>query len=282
MRKLAIGFLFTAAAFAADQELLKLAMPDARILAGIDMAKVKDTPFGKFALAQFSMAQDPQYDAFVKASGFDPLESIDEILLVKPDPGERRLVLARGRFDTARILDAATAAGAGVATYQGVQVIISPDAWLAFLSGSIVALGDPASVRAMVERRDKGVGPAAEIASRVGVVSKAYALWFVSAVPIGELMQDLPSGGAGDALKGGALRSVQEASGGVNFGDSVRLSAELTAAGADDASKLAALLKFVAGAVVKSPADVAAEGNAVRLGVSLSEQQLEALWKQGK
>jgi hypothetical protein len=282
MRKLAIGFLFTAAAFAADPELLKLAMPDARILAGIDMAKVKDTPFGKFALAQFSTAQDPQYDAFVKASGFDPLESIDEILLAKPDPGERRLVLARGRFDTARILDAATAAGAGVAAYQGVQVIISPDAWLAFLSGSIVAMGDPASVRAMVERRDKGVGPAAEIASRVGVVSKAYALWFVSAVPIGELMQDLPSGGAGDALKGGALRSVQEASGGVNFGDSVRLSAELTAAGADDASKLAALLKFVAGAVVKSPADVAAEGNAVRLGVSLSEQQLEALWKQGK
>ena len=282
MRKLAIGFLFAAAAFAADPELLRLAMPEARILAGIDVSKVKDTPFGKFALAQFSVAEDPQYDAFVKASGFDPLQSIDEILLAKPDPGERRLLLARGRFDTARILEAATAAGVAVATYQGVQVVISKEVWLAFLSGSMVAMGDPASVRAMVERRESGAGPAAEIASRVDVVSKAYALWFVSAVPIAELMQDLPSGGAGEALKGGALQSVQRASGGVNFDDSVRLSAELTAASAEDASKLAALMKFVSGAVVKSPADVAAEGSVVRLGVSMSEPQLEALWKGGK
>jgi hypothetical protein len=279
MKKLAIGFLFTAAAFAVDPELLKLATPEARILSGVDVAKVKDTPFGKFAMAQLAAAQDPQYDAFVKATGFDPRESIDEILLAKPDAGDRSLALARGRFDTARILEAASAAGAGAGTYQGVRVIISPDAWLAFLSDSIVAMGDPASVRALVERREKGTGPAAEIAARANVVSKAYALWFVSTVPIGELLQDLPSGGAGEALKGGALRSVQSASGGVNFGDSVRLSAELTAASAQDASKLAAVLKFVAGLVVQGPAEVAAEASVVRLGVALTESQLESLWR---
>jgi hypothetical protein len=283
MRNLAIGFLFTAAAFAADPELLKLAMPEARILAGVDVAKVKDTPFGRFAAAQFSAAQDQEYDAFVKASGFDPRESLDEILLAKPDAGERRLLLGRGRFDTARILDAASAAGAGVATYQGVQVLIGPDVWLAFLGNSIVAMGDPASVRALVERRETGTGPEAEIAARVNVVSKAYALWFVSAVPIAELMPDLPSGGAaGEALKGGALRSVQAASGGLNFGDQVRLSAELTAASAEDASKLAAVLKFVASAIARAQADVTTEGSVVRLGLGLSESQLEALWKQGK
>jgi hypothetical protein len=282
MRKLAIGFLFTAAAFAADPELLKLVTPEARILAGIDVAKVKDTPFGRFAVAQFSAAQDPQYDAFVKASGFDPRESLDEILLAKPDAGERRLVLVRGRFDTARILDAAGAAGAGVGKYQGAQVIISPDLWLAFLSGSIVVMGDPASVRAVVERRETSAGPGAEIAARVNEVSKAYAVWFVCAAPISEFMQDLPSGGAAEALKGGVLRSVQEASGGVNFGDSTRLSAELTAASAEDAAKLATLLTFVAGAMGQTQADVTAQDSVVKLGLSLSEPQLEALWKQGK
>ena len=281
MKKLAIGFLFAAAAFAADPELLRLAMPEARILAGIDVSKVKDTPFGKFALAQLSAAQDPQYDAFVKASGFDPRESVDEILVAKTDAGERRLMLARGRFDTGRILEAAAAAGAGVATYHGAQVLVSSDSWLAFLSPTIAAMGDPASVRAVVDRREQGAGPAAEIASRVNEVSKDYALWFVSAVPISELLQDLPSGGAGDAVKGEVLRSVQKASGGVTFGDSVRLSAELTAASAENASKLAAVLTFLAGAIGQTQADVAAHGNVVNLGMTLSESQLEAVWTKG-
>ena len=281
MKRLAIGFLFAAAAFAADPELLRLVMPEARILAGIDVAKVKDTPFGKFAVAQLSAAQDQQYDAFVKASGFDPRENLDEILVAKTDAGERRLMLARGRFDTTRILDAATAAGAGVATYHGAQVLVSSDAWLAFLSASMVAMGDPASVRAVVDRREKSAGPAAEIASRVNAVSKDYALWFVSALPVSELMQDLPSGGAGDTLKGEVLRSVQDASGGVNFSDSVRLSAELTAATAEDATKLAAVLTFLAGAIGQTQADVAAQGSVVKLGMTLTESQLEALWTKG-
>jgi len=281
MKKLAIGFLFAAAAFAADPELLRLAMPEARILAGIDVSKVKDTPFGKFALAQLSAAQDAEYDAFVKASGFDPRESVDQILVAKTDAGERRLMLARGRFDTGRILDAAAAAGAGVATYHGAQVLVSSDAWLAFLSPSMVAMGDPPSVRAVVDRRDKSAGPAAEIAARVSEVSKDHALWFVSALPISELLQDLPSGGAGDAVKGEVLRSVQKASGGVTFGDSVRLSAELTAASAEDASKLATVLRFLAGAIAQTQADVAAQGSVVKLGMTLSESQLEALWTKG-
>jgi len=62
----------------------------------------------------------------------------------------------------------------------------------------------------------------------------------------------------------------------------VRLSAELTAASGEDASKLAAVLKFVAGAIAQAQADVTAEGSVVRLGLGLSEPQLEALWKQGK
>jgi len=281
MKKLATGFLFAAAAFAADPELLRLAMPEARMLAGIDVAKVKDTPFGKFAVAQLSAAQDAQYDAFVKASGFDPRESLDEILVAKTDAGERRLMLARGRFDTARILDAAVAAGAGVATYHGAQVLVSSDAWLAFLSPSVVAMGDPASVRAAVDRRPTSTGPAAEIASRVNQVSKDYALWFVSALPISELLPELPGGGAGDAAKGEVLRSVQKASGGVTFGDSVRLAAELTAGSAEDASKLAAVLKFLAGAIGQTQADVAAEGSVVKLAMTLSEAQLEALWNKG-
>ena len=279
MKTLAIVLLLAAPAFAADPELLKLAMPEARLVAGIDVAAVKSTPFGRFALAQLTAAQDPQYDAFVKASGFDPAVSLDEIVTAL---GECRLVLARGRFDTARILDAARAAGAGVSAYQGVDMLISPDIWLAFVNGSIVALGDPACVRALVERRQKGGGLPAAAAARIDVLSKAYPLWFLSTMPVAELISALPIEGGGDALKNGALESVRAASGGVSFSDPVRLSAELTAASPEDASKLAALLKFVGGATAQGPVDVSAEGSVVRLGLAFSETQLEALVKQAQ
>jgi hypothetical protein len=279
MTKLAAGFLCAAAVFAADPELLRLAMPEARILAGADVAKVKHTPFGRFAVAQFSSAQDPQYDAFVKASGFDPIESLDEILLAKPDTGDTRLVLARGRFDTARIIEAAGAAGAGAARYRGVPVLVSPQAWLAFLSGSIAAMGDAASVRVAVERRETGAGPPKEIAARAEAASKAYAIWFVIAVPPAELMARLPGAGA---IPGALLGLVREARGGVNFGDSVWLSAELTTATAEDAANLAAVLKVAAGAIARAPAEVAIDGSTVKIRLALSEPQIEALWKQAE
>jgi hypothetical protein len=279
MKKYAIIFLMAAgAAFAADRELLRLVMPDARILSGLSVAKVKDTPFGQFALAQLSAAQDKKYDEFVQASGFDPSKNLDQILVAKPDAGERRLVLARGSFDEARILVAASSAGAGVAEYQGVSVLASPKVWLAFLSPSIVALGDVDSVRAAIERRQSGTGPAPEIAARVDAASQAYDLWFVSAVPVSALIQQLPKANATEALKSGALDSVQQASGGVNFGDPVKLSAELTTPSAQEAAKLAAVLRFVAG--ILGPSDVKADGSKVQLAVTLPENQLESLFRQ--
>jgi hypothetical protein len=279
MRKCTIIFLLAAgAAFAADPELLRLAMPEARILAGIDVAKVKDTPFGRFALAQLSASQDQKYDAFVKASGFDPGKNVDEILVAKPDAGERRLVLARGAFDVARILGAAASAGAGVAKYQGVDVLASPDVWLAFLSNSIVAMGDADSVRGAIGRRANGAGPAKAVSARVDAVSQAYDLWFVSALPVGQLLQELPKANATDALKSGALDSVQAASGGVNFSDPVRLSADMTTRGPEEATKLAAVLRFVA--AVLGSAEVKADGSVVRLAVTVPEADLESMLRQ--
>ena len=89
-------------ASAADPQLLKLVMPDAKVVSGIDIDKVRSTPFGMFFLNQLP-APDSEFQQFVNATGFDPRRDIHEVLMASPgDPAKKSgLLLVRGDFDTA-------------------------------------------------------------------------------------------------------------------------------------------------------------------------------------
>lgn len=301
MRRLLLVLLFASAGFAADRELLKLVMPDARVVSGINVAQAKNTPFGKFALAQFSASEDQSFDEFVKASGFDPRQNLDEILIASPaGAGGDRLVAARGTFAPARIIELARSAGADVTTWQGVDIVSNTRAaessprvvpmCVAFLSDSIAVAGDQGSVRAAIGRRQSGTGPSREITAKVNTISATSHAWFVSTVPVAELAQGLPDSNVTGALKGDALKSIAQASGGATFGDAVRLSAEVVTQSAQDASNLADVVRFLSGIVqtggqgghqaLLSALDLKTEGNLLKLGLSVPEAQLESLLRQ--
>lgn len=304
MRRFCLVFLLAAlAAFPADPALMKLVMPDARFISGMNVTRVKQTPFGQWALAQFSASEDESFDQFVTASGFDPRKNLDEIVIASPAGGAaRRLVVARGTFSPSRILAVARSAGAEVTSVSGVDLISngvagagSPQSTpIAFscLSDTIALAGDPDSVRDAIGRRASGAGPARAIAAKVAAVSGTADAWFVSTVPVAELAQGLPGSNAGAALKGEALKSIEQASGGLVFGRDVKFTGELITRTADDAASLSEVLRFLAGVVQlgqnkqgpgRLPLDAltfTAEGNIVRLALSVPESQLESLLKQ--
>src|SRR2546425_10346323 len=76
-------FAMAGVASAADPQLLKLVMPDAKVVSGIDFNHVKTTPFGQFVLAQAPVG-DSHFREFVTATGFDPLQDIHEIVMASP------------------------------------------------------------------------------------------------------------------------------------------------------------------------------------------------------
>src|SRR5215475_11307076 len=107
------GFvLFVAAVTASaavDPKLLSLMMPDAKAVAGIQVAQSQNTPFGRFLLTQ--IPPNAGLDNFVSSTGFDPRHDLTE--LVAATTGENQwLVAGHGAFQPARIIGLAGVAGA--------------------------------------------------------------------------------------------------------------------------------------------------------------------------
>jgi len=89
---------------AADPRLLNLVMPDAKILAGVNVAQARTSPFGQYILSQIQN-QATGFDQLTALTGFDPRRDVSELLAASnSNPhGSGALVLATGTFNPAVI-----------------------------------------------------------------------------------------------------------------------------------------------------------------------------------
>src|SRR5260370_41450994 len=65
---------------AADRSLLSLVMPDAKVIAGAQVVRVKNSPFGNFVLSHMQL-DDPDFQKFMAATGFDPRRDLSELII---------------------------------------------------------------------------------------------------------------------------------------------------------------------------------------------------------
>ena len=303
LRLLAVSSLLTLAAVAsaADPHLLKLVMPDAKVVSGVDIDKVMGTPFGQFFLSQLP-GPDAGFQEFVTATGFDPRRDVHEILMASTgDPAKRSgLLIVRADFDAARIVSLFTAMGNTPETYQGVQILShgapkkanAVEEAFAFIDNSTAVAGDLASVRGAIDRRNSAGGALdAGLSGKIATTSANQDAWVVSIVPISSFANMAPNKNISGALQGDLIKGIQQSSGGVKFGNMIEISGELTARSDQDASSLADVVKFFMnmaqmnapgqaqlGALLKT-LTVNTEANAVKVSVAIPENQVEMLFK---
>jgi hypothetical protein len=278
---------------AADPGLMNLLMPNAKVVAGINVGQAKTSPFG-----QFLLSQAPADTNLTAKTGFNPRTDLNEVLMGSAGlPARQGLILARGTFNPPLILAAAQAAGRTVETYNGVQVVTgtknSVNHAVAFLGNTIAMAGDLDSVHAAIDRRtatSTAIDPA--LATLVQQLSESLDAWSVSTVPLSSLAdQKLPNEQLNNVLNSDLLKSIQQTSGGVKFGSSVQLSAQAVADTSQNATALADVARFLANMVqANAPAPAAAaiasliqslsvqaNGNTVNLAASVPESQVESL-----
>lgn len=292
---LALAFLTGLPAFAVDPQLLNLVMPDARIMAGMNVTSARNSPFGQFILRQIPAGQQ-SLENLISVTGFDPRQDLSEILMASAaqQSSKSGLILARGNFDVAKIT--AAVKGQQVQTYNGATLIIPANTKdtgaVAFLNGSIAIAGDASSVKSAVDRQSSANSVDPSLAAKAQSLSAAEDAWSVSIASLGSL---LPAGAAANASSNqitGILKDVQSSSGGVKFSDqTVNITGQAVADTPQNAGALGDVIRLIvtligtnAGANAQAAAaaqllqslQITTDGNAVNLALTVPESQLEA------
>jgi hypothetical protein len=279
--------------------LLNLVMPDATVVSGMNVDQSIASPFGQYILAQMQF-NDSEFLKFMTATGFDPRKDLHEIVASTPATASTTvhtaLILGRGVFQPAMIIGSATAQGGTITNYRGFNLIGPPPGQsgemvaLAFLDGSTAAMGDLASVKGAVDRKIAGAtftGPLAQTAVQISASNTA---WFCTNTPLSDFMSTRQSGNLGPVAQSGLIQSVQQASGGVQFGSTaITVSADAVTASPQNAQSLVDVLKFFVSMIAgnaNAPAGVTSIASSAQFGVNgstahislvLPEAQVEQL-----
>jgi hypothetical protein len=307
MRILLVLIMAASLAPAADPSLLNMAMPESKVLFGVDVDRARDSVFGRFVLSQLGK-EDKALASMTEATGFDPRRDLHEIVIasmgdIVPNstlPGNG-LIMLRGNFDPSRISALIKNMGMGSPlTYQGQEIFTSPkakdNAGFAVVDRNTAILGNIGSVKSALDRRRSGKAIDAKTLAKVQQLSLVNDVWLMTTMSMSDIAGRIPGPPqAGAMMKGDAMKGIQQAAAGLKFTPSdVRISAEATAGSAKDAGALADVVRFVSGmlqlnrdnaevsdfAGVIDSLQVKTEGNVFRLNITVPQDQLEQLWKE--
>jgi len=300
LSRFAILLTLPLGAFAADPSLLQLVMPDAQVVAGLKVDSAKNSAFGQYVLTHLSV-NDTKLQEFTAETGFDPRQDVSDIVIAsnwKPNtPDNRWIVAAHGAFNTAKITGVAQANGGLLAPYQGINIVTHPASsnlqsatGIAFLDSSTALVGDLASVQAAIDRKKSNAPIDAAVLTKAQTTSSGKDFWFVTLVPLSNFSASVPD--PSGTMKGGLFAAINQASGGIRFGDTVTITAEAVTRSEKDAQALVDVLKFFAGlvqlnrqqnatagqvATLLDTLQTSTSGNITNISLAIPEQQLEQL-----
>ena len=301
LSSIVLSFSLAAATAAAgvSPALLNLVMPDATVVSGMNVAQSVTSPFGQYILAQMQIS-DAGFLKFMASTGFDPRKDLLEVLAATPATASSTthsgLILGRGVFQPAMIIGTASEEGASVTNYHGFTLIGPPanqngeQIALTFLDGSTVAIGDPAAVQAVIDRKVANATFTGSLASSAIAVSANNSAWFATNASLADFMGSKQAGNLGGVAQSGLMQSITQASGGVLFGSAgVTVSADAVTASAQNAQSLVDVLKFFVSMIagnantpsnvssIASSAQFSVNGTTAHISLVMAESQIEQL-----
>ena len=287
-------------AWAADSQLLNLIMPDAKVLAGVNVDQAKTSPFGQYVLSQVQSQTTNGLAELTALTGFDPTRDVHELLAATNGGAEAHsgLVAARGAFDAGRITTLATAHGGTVEMYGGASILEDQkkEYGVAFLNSTYVVAGDLANVKAAIDRQKTPAPLPGAVLAQVSQWSNSQDAWAISTVSPASLNPApgaIPIPGVGPAgAKNNVFQTIQSAAGGVKFGTNIVVSAQVQADNAQNATNLGDTLKLLASmAQLQAKGDatvtalaqsltVSTNGSTLNVSISLPDEMLQNMIKQ--
>jgi hypothetical protein len=169
-----------------DPALSILIPPDTNLVVAVRLEALrKTTLYQKYA----SGARLPPLEELGKYTGIDARKDLWEALFLSD--GKRSVLLGRGNFagDMESKLERD---GAKVMPHKMYHIVGQEDAAVVFFNSTTAAVGDAASLRALLDARGGTKGPPAAIAARMQEIPPDAQLWAVSTVGGRSLAPGLP------------------------------------------------------------------------------------------
>lgn len=249
-----IVLLLAGSAWAADRVVPDFIPADTRVVIGVQLRRILDSPLGA------SLAADAAKSPSSRVAGIDFVKDIDEILIATTGASQNApgLMVLKGRF----------ASVSGKSLYHGVSVLKDPehaDSLMAFMDESTAIAGDAEQVRAAIDGKGRGAKVAAALSARVETMVGRYDFW-----------------GVGDHIPKPAQAGQLDSVDGFAFGAALRQGLELTAEihlrSVADAEKMTAVLNMV-DAMLKSQSgatkfNLQAKDGTLQLSLMIPEAEL--------
>ncbi len=296
------GLLLAAASFGADTGLLNLVMPDAKVVAGVDVTRAKASSLGQLFMQNMNL-HDDELGKFTSLTGFDPRRDLSEVVMASVDTntsGKNALMLVRGNFDAARIKTFLAQNGlTAVQSVQGVDLFSKKgdSNGIAFFDGGLAAAGDAGAVKAAIARRGGGATMPAALFAKIQDMSRDNDIWMVTSVPVSQFAGKMPGGTPeqiGGMMKGDMFGSVEQAAMGVKFAATMlNVTLEAAVRSEKDATAMADVARFLSGMVQmnRDKSEVAGLASAldsmklttnaknVRMTMSVPQAEIEKMMK---
>jgi hypothetical protein len=264
---------------------------DATVVAFADVREVMDSQLRQ-KLLKLSPDADQGADTFQAETGINIQTDVDRIVASvsgTPDPSNpanmRPLLVARGRFDTARIEAAIRIKGGTVEDYKGKRLItVQNELGLAFVEPDLAVVGVPASVRRAIDTKASGQNVTGN-ANVMRLVrdfdnGNAWVVAHIEAVTSGnvipaEIKQQLPpvtwlavSGRIDDGVRAVVRAEARDEAAANNLRDVVRGLVALARLQAGQHAELAALVNSL---------ELGGQGTTVSLGVTVPPAVIDML-----
>jgi hypothetical protein len=251
-----------ALAAAAEPDMLNLVMPDAVTVMEVNLAKIMASPVGaamKDAFHQGAAAQlktelakanSPFQEQIGALADIDWSREVLDIVVARgPGKPAPTLILVRSSLDLARI-QAMKGFSGQVTEYEGVPMLTSPKAEvgvLAFLDGSIVAVGQLRDVQSAIHRRGQHTALPAALAAQVGKYSEDD-IWVASTeIMTGPVAMPAAAKSPMGAQVEKFIEKIAGLNGGLRFSPDFDLSADLEARTEKGAAEIADGMRWLTG-----------------------------------
>jgi len=152
-----------------------LIAPDTKLLAGVRLDKVRETPVYKKLDKQFDL--DRRLDLFSRRTGLDPRKDLWQVLVASN--GENFLVMARGKFTTGEMEPQLGALGRERTSYKDYTLIGNQQTSVVFINAGVAVAGTQEDLKYLIDHRAeyKNVPPA--LSAKLATLPHDDQMWLV-------------------------------------------------------------------------------------------------------